>query len=539
MEMKRFAAISFFVAAAFVGCAKLGSEAVETVPSEEQAENTPFIIRVDTPVPEPSATKTTFNEETYEVNWSAGDALAVRINGSETTYEFVNKTGETNEFTCADFHPEDGIEYEYDILYPYSKDGVYTLAGGIKTPMYGKATAVGSNQPNVRLQQLSGIIKLTIKNENAIGTATLTDLKIERTDGGILGGKHTYDRATGKSVPTKDAVIYTMVGGQNKQIPAGESIAMCLQCAPFAGTVGTGLKITYKVNGTEYTETRIFKKDIEFAAGKVNKTSVTFAETQCVMEGTAVANGVQLMTKCLEKKNLYAFRADLSEGDFQIRLTGENGGIYAPVSGNDINDGKIAELTENAEGHWTVSSAGTYRVVVDFEDRTVAIYSPDTDEVVETATTWKNTTVSPTLVEKTVISNLWMWGDFASDAFGNKGSDKYMLTSSLANPRVFIYYKNGETLPRGGNATVKFMVSSILNNVYAYGASTTRDKHVKTELGVKVTNVYGGQGDNRYSRWIIPENTNYIEVFIGSKDKETVNGAIVTAEDAYVLFDKR
>lgn len=163
MGMKHFAVISFFAAAAFVGCAKLGSEAVETVPSEEQTENTPFIIRVDTPVPELSATKTTFNEETYEVNWSAGDALAVRINGSETTYEFVNETGETNEFTCADFHPEDGIEYEYDILYPYSKDGVYTLAGGIKTPMYGKATAVGSNQPNVQLQQLSGIIKLTIK----------------------------------------------------------------------------------------------------------------------------------------------------------------------------------------------------------------------------------------------------------------------------------------------------------------------------------------------------------------------------------------
>ena len=114
-----------------------------------------------------------------------------------------------------------------------------------------------------------------------------------------------------------------------------------------------------------------------------------------------------------------------------------------------------------------------------------------------------------------------------------------MLTPSLANPRVFIYYKNGEALPRGGNATVKFMVSNILNNVYAYGASTTRDKHVKTELGVKVNEVYGGQGNNRYSRWIIPEGTNYIEVFIGSKENEVVDGSIVTASDAYVLFDKR
>ena len=280
MGMKRFATISFFAAAALAGCAKLGSEAVENTPSEEQAEKTPFIIKVNTPVPtpKPSATKTTFNEETYEVNWSAGDALAVRINSSETPYEFVNETGETNEFTCADFHPEEGVEYEYDILYPYSTDGVYTLAGGVKTPMYGKAIAVGGNQPNVKLQQLSGIIKVTVKNDNAVGTATLTDIKIERMDGGILGGKHTYDRTTGQSEPTDAAVTYTLVGGQSKKVPAGESIAMCLQCAPFTATAGTSLKITYKVNGIEYTETKTFQKDIEFATGKVNYTTVSFKE---------------------------------------------------------------------------------------------------------------------------------------------------------------------------------------------------------------------------------------------------------------------
>ena len=541
--MKRFVTISFFAAAALAGCAKLGSEAVEsTAPSEEQTEMTPFVIRVDTPASaqEPSATKTTFNEETYEVNWSAGDALAVRINGSETLYEFVNETGKTNEFSCADFQPEEGVEYEYDILYPYSKDGVYTLAGGIKTPMYGKATAVGGNQPNVRLQQLSGIIKVTIKNENAVGTATLTDLKIERTDGGILGGKHTYDRTTGKSVPTKDAVTYTMVGGQNKQIPAGESIAMFLQCAPFTGAAGTGLMITCKVNGTEYTETKTFKKDIKFAAGKVNKTSVAFSEIQCVMEGTAVADGVQLMTKCLEKENLYAFRAELSEGDFQIRLTGENGGIYAPVSGNDINDGKIAVLTENAEGHWTVSSAGIYRVIVDFEDRTVAIYSPDTD--LKNMTVSYNNTVDKINPYTQEVTTLWMYG-----AFNNFSLKNHSLKQSLANPRLFIYYNSGTALPRNGTASVKFMVSNIANNVYAWGASGTQTNNEETykdgiTIGTK-TMIYGGQGFNRYSFFVIPEDTNYIELYLGSEDKEkvtTVAGKeIVTAEDAYVLFDKR
>lgn len=540
MGMKRFATISFFAAAALAGCAKLGSEAVENTPSEEQAEKTPFIIKVNTPVPtpKPSATKTTFNEETYEVNWSAGDALAVRINSSETPYEFVNETGETNEFTCADFHPEEGVEYEYDILYPYSTDGVYTLAGGVKTPMYGKAIAVGGNQPNVKLQQLSGIIKVTVKNDNAVGTATLTDIKIERMDGGILGGKHTYDRTTGQSEPTDAAVTYTLVGGQSKKVPAGESVAMCLQCAPFTATAGTSLKITYKVNGIEYTETKTFQKDIEFATGKVNKTTVAFAETQCVVEGTAVSGGVQLMTKCLEKDNLYAFRAELSEGDFRIRLTGENGGVYAPASGSDINDGQIAELTENAEGHWTVPAAGVYRVVVDFDDKTVVIYSPETD-LKNVTVTYNNTEIGDKNFSQEVTT-LWMWGGglgWDNDPGMKTGfQSKYTLKQSLADPAVFVYL--GDAIPRKTNVDannqtgenkgkditghIQFFVSNIQNNVWAYGSSAAAKRnqysgYVNCELG-KTYDSVGGQSDNRYAYHIVPEGANCVIVKIDRND---------------------
>ena len=262
------------------------------------------------------------------------------------------------------------------------------------------------------------------------------------------------------------------------------------------------------------------------------------------LAGTAAPTEETEVTKCLEKDGLYAFRGELKAGTLWFPIEFEQARTVAIVSKSEFADGTAVPFSQTAASGaaakaWNIPADGTYRIVIDTEAKTVTIYSAATDEVVWTATEWKNTTVSPVLVEKTVISNLWMWGDFASDAYGNKGSDKYMLTPSLANPRVFIYYKNGEALPRGGNATVKFMVSGILNNVYAYGASTTRDKHVKTELGVKVTEVYGGQGNNRYSRWIIPEGTNYIEVFIGSKENEVVNGSIVTASDAYVLFDKR
>ena len=277
MGMKHFAVISFFAAAAFVGCAKLGSEAVETVPSEEQTENTPFIIRVDTPVPEPSATKTTFNEETYEVNWSAGDALAVRINGSETTYEFVNKTGETNEFTCADFHPTEGTTYEYDILYPYSANGQFTMSGGVKTPMHGTGTAVGSASPNVPINQLTALIKVAIKNANAVGTSTLTALRVERTDGGILGGLHTVEGPV-----EGNNINYTTVTAQNKKIAAGESIDMYLQCAPFTADEDMKLLVRYTVDGVEYVAEKTISKGTSFNAGTVNKTSVSFAAPDAI-----------------------------------------------------------------------------------------------------------------------------------------------------------------------------------------------------------------------------------------------------------------
>lgn len=262
------------------------------------------------------------------------------------------------------------------------------------------------------------------------------------------------------------------------------------------------------------------------------------------LAGTAAPAEETEVTKCLEKDGLYAFRGELKAGTLWFPIEFEQARTVAIVSTSEFADGAAVPFSQTATSGaaakaWNIPADGIYRVVIDTEAKTVTIYSAATDEVVWTATEWKNTTVSPTLVEKTVISSLWMWGDFASEANGNKPSDKYVLAPSLANPRLFIYYNNGEALPRGGSASTKFQASNLWNNVYAFGASLTRDKLVNVELGVKSKDIFGGQGNNRYSRWIIPEGTNYIEVFIGSKENEVVDGSIVMASDAYVLFDKR
>lgn len=261
--------MAFFAVAALTGCSK------SEVNNSADGEKTPFTIYVS--ASSDNGTKTSFDESTYAVTWVKGDALAVKVDNGETLYKFVNQTGEDNAFTCTDFTPGEG-EHTYEILYPYGDaDFKFTMSGGIKTPMYGTATATGSDAPEVEMKQLSAIIKVTVKNDSESGTAALSSLRIERADGGVLGGKHQI--VEGKAEPVSGSTVsYTEVNGQSKKIAAGASVDMYLQCAPFTAETGTTLNIKYTVNGKEYSAEKTFTKNVEFVAGKVNRTTVSFKE---------------------------------------------------------------------------------------------------------------------------------------------------------------------------------------------------------------------------------------------------------------------
>lgn len=422
--MKRLA-ISFLAAAALAGCAKLGLETVESTPSEEQA---PFVLYVSTSseAQQPSSTKTSFNEKTYEVTWSDNDALAVTIGGK--LYKFTKVKGQENAFSCSDFKPEAGVEYEYDILYPYSENGQFATSGYAKTPMHGTGKAVGSASPNVRLEQLTCVIKVTVKNENAVGTAKLTTLHIERTDKGILGGQHTV-----KGGPVEGKTdIFTELKNQDKKVAAGKSMDICLQCAPFTAKAGTGLLFKYTVDGKDYTETKTFSKDVVFAAGKVNTTSVSFGETQYVIEGTAVPDGIHLMTLTPESDCIYAEEVYLRAGKMSIPVKYKGVTSYiCPTDGsvevpdNDQVDSKPAGTLYNAvvkksaEGSelpvWNIPIEGYWRVIIDTENNTVKFFSP------------KNR-LEPLTVEF---------------AYENRNPAKWIMTKTLLAGNYYVYPGDG------------------------------------------------------------------------------------------------
>ena len=447
MIMKHFV-ISFLAAAALVGCAKLGLETVESTPSEGQ---TPFVLYVSTPSGDwqPSSTKTSFNEETYVVTWSDNDALAVTIDGQ--LYKFTKVKGEENAFSCSDFKPKEGVEYEYeyDILYPYSEKGQYPTSGYAKTPMHGTAKAVGSASPNVRLKQLTCVIKVTVKNENAVGTAKLTTLRIERTDGGILGGQHTV-----KGEPV-NGDTFTQLINQDKKVAAGKSMDICLQCAPFTAKAGTSLLFKYTVDGKDYTEIKTFSKDVEFAAGKVNRTSISCGEKQYFIDGTVLTGGAKLMPKTPENDCVYAEEVYLSAGKMSIPVKYKGVTSYiCPADGsvevpdNDRVDSKPAGtlynavVKESAEGSelpvWNIPVEGYWRVIIDTENNTVKFFSPKNRlEPLTVEFAYENRNPASWILTKTLLAgNYYLNSMTGWDSWKGKA---YPFVVSKVDPMILIW----------------------------------------------------------------------------------------------------
>lgn len=263
---------------------------------------------------------------------------------------------------------------------------------------------------------------------------------------------------------------------------------------------------------------------------------------QMYMAGSAVGAGQIELAQTLENENVYAWRGELAAGNLYIPLSfdGAQEVSIVPQDANshDIQDGEptafgqAATSTALSKRYWTIPAAGTYRIVVNTNEKTIAIYSTATD-MQPKQVSWNNTTlkINPFVQEVNVLYMYGTFNSFAHDEGVFTGfQSKYNLIQSAANPYVFVY--KGDPLPRETakdersndvKAAVKFCTDNQNNNIYAYGstASAKRNDHngyVEAQLGKSETLV-AGQGDNRYAYFVIPEGCNYVEVNI---DKLTV-----------------
>lgn len=292
--------------------------------------------------------------------------------------------------------------------------------------------------------------------------------------------------------------------------------------------------------------------------------TVTIIPTSSIVEidkiylgGSAAPEAELEVAQTLEDASVYAYRGELKAGNLYLPIlfNEKTEMSFVPASGDDIHDGQassyvqVATSAAQAGKHWTIPADGTYRIVIDLTAKTITFRSAAND--------LKNTEVSfnktytddgtpaqnPYTME---VTELWMYG-----TFNNYGTDsgffvgfqsKYTLKQSLANPNIFVY--KGSVLPRNTanddnnkgagapakaqTATVNFKVNRWNNNVFCYGstADAKRNDHsgyVDAVLNKSET-IAGGQGDNRYAFFRIPEGCNYV---------------VVDIEKMTVVFDKR
>ena len=548
--MKRIISIAAAAALIFAyGCSEEPLDRSQEGQDREEVSAEGFSIKAG--IAAPSDSRTSFDAATGKVEWSEGDALGIHIKGGETDamYKFVKNEG-ADTFSTDEFTPDPETEYTYYAVYPYPETGASDLTaqvsivsgtydssdtdGHIDTPLWGKSEAVaGTETPEITLSHLASVIEVNFVN-NTGSDLTVSEVSLEAAGDAALSGTFTLDLETGRLTPAEASASASLTVNAS----AGASSAYYIACVPYSGD----LTVNVAAGGT-YSES---KSGVNFVAGKFYNTTVTAAGEPELPESVeslsisgAAAGGTPItVEKTLEDETLYAWKGELQAGEFKINVNGTD----AFLSVADANFEGIPSGYSIAfdGGSYTVPAAGSYRIIVDTEAATVEVRDEEHD-LKNKSVSYNNTVdkVDPYTQEVTV---LWMWGgfnSFSTESGMKTGFDSdYTLTQSMADPCLFVYH--GEVLPRLNavdannnnerkTGFIKFLVSNIENNVYAYGS--TADAKRKDHSGYLENIVLGetqtlveGQGDNRYAYFIIPENVNYVEVDI---------------ENLTVIFDNR
>lgn len=316
----------------------------------------------------------------------------------------------------------------------------------------------------------------------------------------------------------------------NLIVPAGES---AISKDPMAAKV-----VDSKVGGGwTIVNADAYRVSLNFAAQTVTiiPLSDIFELDKLFLAGSAIGDDAVEILPCLEREGLYAFRGELKAGKLYMPIEFEGARTQAIVPAGEYTDGVASAFTQTSASAavtkaWNIPADGTYRIVVDTDAKSVVIYSAATD-LKNVSVSYNNTAdgINPYVQE---VTALWMYGGFNGWIYGD-AARMPELQQSLADPTVFVY--SGDKLKTDSNdlkikdetgsiVTTKvkgyctFFVYYKANNVWAYGstADAVRNSYngvVNCEFG-KTYDSVGGQGNNRYAYFTIPEGANCVIVKI-------------------------
>ena len=255
-------------------------------------------------------TKTVYTPP-FGVEWEATDQLTVLVDGRNV--KFTKAAGEGDVFTTSDFTPQESIEYDYNVFYPYyegftslDENGV-TLesvslpygdcgvqkrvsdASHVKGFLAGKTTAEGMESPNVTLSHLTSVITVNVTNTSG-RTIDISGIEISTdVEGTVLGGNFKVDFAQGRLVADGTENSGTAVlNVENGTIDAGRNGVFYVIVPEFKVPAGNNIIVTVKTRANSVLSfNKTANEELDFRQGGVYNTSVDVDERPMM-------NGVEL-----------------------------------------------------------------------------------------------------------------------------------------------------------------------------------------------------------------------------------------------------
>ncbi len=241
------------------------------------------------------------------------------------------------------------------------------------------------------------------------------------------------------------------------------------------------------------------------------------------LSGSSLDNSIIEIEKTLENESKYAILVNLKPGELVIPLVvsaeeaGDKEYYLNPKDGEGtLQDGKPEAIEQQDKRvAWNITTAGQYRVIVDFENSEVTIYSPATDlKPLEVSWPAANTTGEIKTVE---VTSLWLYGGGTSWKWWPDASIEKpgTISVSLADPQILIY--QGAALSSGDG--VKFVVGfeyiETKERDVAYTFTnplTAEGKRQNLSLDLdKLGDLHSGHdSETRNSYYKLPSGTNFI-----------------------------
>lgn len=269
---------------------------------------------------------------------------------------------------------------------------------------------------------------------------------------------------------------------------------------PYGVETSLEARVIAQVEGPRFVKPEV----VTIATSATPYTPTVIEAAKVYMAGQSVDGSPIEMEQTIESPYIYAFKGVLKAGTINFPITGGTNGATV-LSSQDVDqpieDGNPMALRvhsdDDPEHSWLIPADGSYRVVLNLEKRTLAIYSEANDlQGIEEA--------------------VYMHGPATSSNWTIENAEE--MVQSVANPNIWIYYNPDRPL-KTGEGLIKFIIERV-NGGFAYSANTSATNIIKGTY----MQVYGGR-DYRNS---------YYKVIDAG-----MNLIILDIERMTVLFDQR